>query len=226
MPRHHGTRHATIAHPYLVPAFRAAMLRTSLTGTSATVTKSAAVQNGDLLIASIAVRSLGAEVITAPTGWTEIQQTLYNSSGSEFITYWKIAASEGASWVWTWTNSGVYAGFVVAYANIDLVRPLITVTSNPNQASSASSVATTLTPDTRGALVVTVHGTQNNRSISAAPTGMTARADATGGPATGLTELVPVQPLATGNKTVTLSSADVNGTQLLAFRPLRVGLPG
>jgi hypothetical protein len=222
MPRHHGTRHATIAHPYLVPAWRVTMTRTSLTGTSATVTKDASVQNGDLLIACIG--HANAEAITEPTGWTLIQTTEYGG-GQEFRTYYKIAATEGASWVWSWSSSVAYNAFVVAYSGIDPVRPLHTVTSNPLQSSSVNSVATGLTPDARGSLVVTIHVCVNNRTFTA-PTGMTERADVGSGPSSSLHELVPSEPIATGSKTATLSSANGSGAQMIAFRPRRVGLPG
>jgi hypothetical protein len=224
MPRHHGTRHANAEYLYMIPALRTTGLHGSANATSRTVTKPTAVQNGDLLVVNLALRG-NADAITAPSGWTVMQETQFNAGGGHFLTYYKIASNEGANWVWSWTNLADNNASIAAFSGIDPVRPFISSTTNPNIASSVNSTALTLTPDTRRALVVTAHANQNSRTYTP-PTGMLEATDVGSGPSSSLHYFFePKPPSAVGNQIATLSTADVNGAQMLAFRPRRIGIP-
>lgn len=74
------------------------------TGASAVVTKPSGTVNGDLLVA-YAVGTNARTNITAPAGWTNSYSLTVVAGSVEGAIYTKTAASEGASWTWTWAGS-------------------------------------------------------------------------------------------------------------------------
>lgn len=76
----------------------------TVVSTTTTVTKPTGTVDGDLLIVTLGTRT--DTVTGVPSGWTLID-SLDTNPGSNILmyTYWKIAASEGASWDWTWSGA-------------------------------------------------------------------------------------------------------------------------
>lgn len=105
-------------------------------GTSVTVSKPAGTADGDLLIAFISETGVGS--ITAPAGWTLIGSVASGSSVTQ-AAYYKIAASEGASWTWTLGASVRNWGWVGAYIGANTTDPIIDAVSN-NAFINASNV--------------------------------------------------------------------------------------
>ena len=72
--------------------------------TTTVVTKPTGTADGDLLIVTLGTRT--DTVSGVPSGWTLIDSVDTNPTSNILMyTYWKIAASEGASWEWTWSGS-------------------------------------------------------------------------------------------------------------------------
>lgn len=107
-----------------------------------TVNKPAGTTDGDLMVAVISFAA-NAGTITVPSGWTLAASTNSASNRRTFI-YTKTAASEGASYQWSWTNASTCEGGITSWYNVD--------TSTPYEAASvvnsASATGTTITvPD-------------------------------------------------------------------------------
>lgn len=82
-------------------AFRASATATNTNGTNGinvTVTKPTGTVNGDLMIA--VTHGYTSDTFTAPSGWNFLT-FVDDSTGLRSRAYWKIAASEGASYLWT-----------------------------------------------------------------------------------------------------------------------------
>ena len=77
--------------------------------TTITLTKPTGTVDGNLLIAMIGVHS--AVAITAPAGWSAL--TARDGTDSRYNMYYKIAASEGASWDWTVGAADQLVGAVI-----------------------------------------------------------------------------------------------------------------
>lgn len=98
-------------------AFRCAGSSNNATvaATALTVTKPSspsAVQDNDYIYCMVSIMSASA-TITPPAGWTTISGVQDSPAGSvRSVMYGKLAASEGASWVWTFSAS------VSGYANV------------------------------------------------------------------------------------------------------------
>lgn len=80
-----------------------------ITTAGITLNKPASTADGDLLLVSI--HMIADDITVVPSGWTLIRST----SGDAGIvkTYYKIAATEGASWTWTSSGTGAKAGIAV-----------------------------------------------------------------------------------------------------------------
>lgn len=77
--------------------------------TTITITKPTGTADGDLLVAAIGFESGSATVNSVPSGWN-VLQTLARGGNGTITTFYKIAASEGASWQWGLSDSAGVAG--------------------------------------------------------------------------------------------------------------------
>src|SRR3989475_689604 len=208
-----------------------------------TVNKPTGVVSGDLLIAAISVR---AAAPATPSGWTLIW-CQYSSSGSgsggstcpggtptvSLAVYRKVAgASEPASYSWTVANKA--EGIIAAYYNVDTSNP-INVENGASQTSSSTSLSTLA-----GCCTTTVANTMVVASFAdgagntgfgtgvpgGIPTDMSEENEGrSGGTPTssiahaGVFDGIQDAIGATGQKTVTLTSAGGGVTHLLALKP-------
>lgn len=151
---------------------------------SPTVSKPTGTVDNDLLIMWTATDT--AHVPTTPAGWTLIA-TLDQSTDTTVSAYYKIAASEGASYTFTNLFSTTEVGTIaiMAYSGVDTTTPLDGVT--PTTLASAAANGQTwpaITPATTAAMVVGIGGSDPSSSgraatPSASPTGQTERVDHT-----------------------------------------------
>lgn len=154
------------------PAYRSSTTAGAATAANITINKPAGVVDNDILIAVISKDATDA--ITAPAGWTLVQQDTQDTW--MLAIYWKRAASEGASWTWTfastWRDCGVsaWSGGVTVDTPLDPDTPAAIV-------RSASALAVTCTANTTKTTNTTEIATYTNFSSmdGAAPTGMTSR---------------------------------------------------
>lgn len=85
-------------------SFINAQSQTSTT-TSVTVTKPTNTSDGDFMIAFLTV---GSNITSAPSGWTLHSGFLHDNVNWSYV-YWKIAASEGASYQWQFGSATMVA---------------------------------------------------------------------------------------------------------------------
>ncbi len=174
----------------------------------------AAVSQGDVLIAQIALRSTGT--VNTPTGWTQISSV--SATIRQAIFYRVVDGTEGASQLFDGWASTRAAGIMLAYRNVDIGDP-VPVFSTANGNSGTLTVNALSAPTTNMRLVV-FYSTQGgtitpNASLtsrnSAATTGniMNINASDEEITATG----------STGTKNGTASSARFI-THMIALRPI------
>ena len=118
----------------------------------------AGVQNGDLLVALVGWLDSSANPSPGSPGglgggWTEIDRH-FSASGNEAILYYKIAASEPASWIATQnSNDSEMKALVAAYTGIRLTTPRDAHSKNSNGGTTAL-LGVAITPTANGELVV------------------------------------------------------------------------
>lgn len=186
--------------------------------TSYVVTKPTGTVDGDLMVA--AVLSFGTN--GAPAGWTQIRATTITSSFA-VTTFWKIAASEGASFTFTGGNPGT--AIVSTLAGTVGVTPVDVEAGQANASSTsvtAPGVTTTLADDL---LIWVGAGAITSGSVStiSPPSGFTTP---TNGSMAGSFRALTLSYLldqaaigATGNKVGTIGgSARANAGHLVAFK--------
>jgi hypothetical protein len=123
------------------------------------------VQN-DVMIAAITIRGGSGVTITAPNGWTSIQNT--NTAGNEIKTqsWYKVASgSEGSSYTWTWTGARAASGVVASYSGVDPNTPIDTSGSQANS-SATTHTAPSITPTNGSNYLVVIYGISNSYPIS------------------------------------------------------------
>lgn len=97
--------------------YRASSGNGNSSATSITVTKPTGTLDGDLLVVGIYTESPNG--ITPPAGWTLAVSHAHSGGNFSLFVFWKIASSEGASWVfshttgtnaWITSTCGAYSG--------------------------------------------------------------------------------------------------------------------
>ncbi len=200
-------------------AFRAGSTVNNTSSSSAVLNKPAGTADGDVLIVAIAYNT--GMTISPPAGWTH----LYGQSSAQaqkMDTYYKVAASEGASWTWTFTggpggNSGVVVGYSGCNATPVDTSAQGTDATNPTTSLIAPTVTPTKATDMLVCLVNSVSGASS--PTFTAPTGMTLRTNVTGASTyvIGTAELQLASSSATGTETFTVSQnvSGSNGVSVL-----------
>ncbi len=188
----------------------------------------AGTQEEDVMLASIAIAPSGATV-TAPAGWTEVQNT--PGTGSRLVTYRRTAgASEPASYSWTLggsVTSGV-AGGIATYSGVDPLDPIHLSSANTTVSGTSHTVTgvTTTIPNT---MVVTAHSIASSVAWTP-PAGMTERVDAAAftapnaaGVALEMSDAAQAAAGATGDRTATVgSNADTGVAHIVVLRSSEV----
>lgn len=106
-------------------AFRAGSGTDGGTATSITLNKPTGTTDGDALVAVVYLEIGTSDPPTGmsdPSGWSRLASGIANSSFWMGV-YGKVAASEGASWTWSWTSSGYCSGHVAAFSGTDSSNP-------------------------------------------------------------------------------------------------------
>lgn len=187
---------------------------------------------GDVMIAAIATTP-DTVPITAPAGWTLIQEVVQTvGTGSRIATYYRVAtAGEPASYTWALSGGhGGAAGGIVSYSGVDPLNP-IDVSAGAATPSAATHTAPSVTTTGGGDMLVTVHA-YASAAAWAPPAGMSERVDIASRAANAAGVSLEMNDLllglagATGARTATASgggSTDAGGTVAVALRPLNPG---
>jgi hypothetical protein len=125
----------------------------------------------DLLVA--AVSTDGRETITAPSGWSEVNQT--DTSGVTLAVFYHLAtANEPADYTFTWNDKEEAAGAILRYSGVDTRGPVdVSAIDTGKSKTPTAPDATTTVKDTR---IVRVFGAQDNDLPVGAPSGHELRA--------------------------------------------------
>lgn len=142
------------------PAFQPAATTANATTTSLTITKPTGVVQNDLLIATISTR--GNASVTAPTGWTLVQQQ-NNGTNQTLAVFYKVAVAAditAANYQFGVSVADSTAGAILRYTGADPRAPIDTfLFSNGTGTSPTAPDVTTTVPDTT---VVRIAGINDN----------------------------------------------------------------
>jgi hypothetical protein len=183
-------------------------------GTTLTINKPTGTVDGDVMVAFM--QDVPAAT-TAPAGWT-----LVGTANGAYLyqrLYYKVAASEGASYAWSWSGDGYAAGGIVRYSGVDTTT-VEDVAESTNTGASAAPRGLSITTATDGAMVILCVGWNNNGYTHTAPTGMTEVWEST---RVAFSDVIQATAGATGNKDATLSTSNDWGTIMWALRPASGG---
>lgn len=139
-----------------------------LTRTNSTVTKDSAIVDGDCIIVHLYVEP--AVTVTPPSGWTEITGSPVSGTNNDSHLYYKIAASEGASWTWTHASSFTGAN-VGAWIGADASNPIcpadgITTSKVAINNTGLTVAVPNFTITRTGSMVIGAATTQNGKSLT------------------------------------------------------------
>jgi hypothetical protein len=147
------------------------------TTTTLVVATPAGTTAGDLLLAAVTVRGGTSPTVTAPAGWALVRSDAISTTVAQYV-YRRLAGStEPATWTWTFSKSESAAGTVSAFAGVDPTNPIAASSGSPNATSSASIATVATTASRSTSLLVGLFGIARATTI-AAPTSMTAGAQA------------------------------------------------
>ena len=132
----------------------------------------AGVVNGDILIATIAVKGGSGTSITAPGGWNLILRT-DNSTNISIASYWRVASSEPGSYTWNLGATVGNLGQMEAWMQGNTSSP-INVSGGGNSGSSTAVQANSITTTTNGCQVL-FRGTIDSKSTWTDPGGFANR---------------------------------------------------
>jgi len=128
--------------------------QSSATGTSLVIAKPSGLASGNVEVATIAATSTAT--ITAPSGWTVIQNTTSASSTLRQISYYHVAgASEPSSYTWSYSPSRTAVGGISAYSGVDTTIPVDLSASASGSSGNATSASVTTTAASELVLVPT-----------------------------------------------------------------------
>lgn len=210
-----------------VIAFRAGASAGAPSGTlSLTINKPSGTVEGDVMIASIAVRPDTA-AITAPADWALVRRVdNANPNANSLAVYYKVAgASEPADYTWTFSTSTGSAGGIQSFLGADQGNP-ISVENGQNTASGLTHATPSVITTVNNTMLVTSHAFTSSATWTP-PGGMTEVFDVaseTVPAASGISIegncVIQAAAGATGAKTATASNdADVGNTHILALKP-------
>lgn len=141
------------------------------TDTQVVCNKPASTVDGDLLIAIYTVRNVGV-TMTAPAGWTLIRSNSLTSVQTG--TFWKIAASEPASYTFSRSPAGKQALGILRITGAHPFAP-IDLSSGGTGASSLAPRAPLVNTNYDDSLLVAAFGTSNGAATVTNPAGMSSQ---------------------------------------------------
>lgn len=215
-------------------------VRSVSTGTAAgststatyTVSAPAGVANGDLLVAVHTCDESGvAANLTAPTGWTLFfTQAAFQGSVGVLKVWWKVAASEPASYVFgVGSNGSATDGQCAIVAFTTGTYNSSTPLANSAVGGSATATTSMAAPSVTGvvdAQLLCAYVNNGGSVTFAPPSGMTERADfASAGSWTSLevASLALTSTAATGSRTATASASHPYVSASLLVQPVAAG---
>lgn len=156
-------------------AYRSEAHANTAGATSLVVNTPAGVLDDDLLIALLILE--GGTAPVTPAGWTALHPAHGGLSGVAFATYYKVAASEGASYTFNWTGSNPAAGMIAAYSGVDPDDPITSAALRPIVSAGSTLSTKANWAAFAGAVDLVIARAYNTSTTVIPPTGYTERAD-------------------------------------------------
>lgn len=151
----------------------------SVNGATLTVTKPSGTLDGHLLLVHIQ-HVTGSQAInpTPPdAGWNLISPGIQTNSSSSHWYYWKIAASEPATWDWTGLPANFQEAGIIVVSGADQTTPIHLTHLLQNTNIAGTTVALTLTTTVADCLLVAFAGQDQTATSSWTQASMTERYD-------------------------------------------------
>jgi hypothetical protein len=127
---------------------------------------------GDVLLGQITFSGGSSTSITAPSGWTLIDRQDNGTAVSQAIYYKVATSSEPASYTWTLSAAGRFAGGITAFRGADIANPIDAYGGQVNTSSttvSAPAVTTRYAND----MIVMLAGYNGSEKSFTGPSGFT-----------------------------------------------------
>ena len=153
---------------------------TNVTVTNLTVAKPSGVAQGDFMLANIAINDGSMPSVTAPTGWTQILRTDYDTNIS-IVSFWKVAgASEPTNYTWQLSPQTRAEGGITRYSGVDTSNPIDAAAGNFGHGNTATTSAITTTDSNEEVVALYaahVGGNNHDGAYFSTSTGMTEKYD-------------------------------------------------
>lgn len=189
----------------------AASYRSKSTGNATgtlVLSKPSGTVDGDVMVAVVRLGYPSETFSAVPSGWTQ----LYNSTvgGYRQGVWYKVAASEGASYSWTGSGGSYVAGYIATFTGNATSSPISNFTSATDSTLNTAAVTPSIVPSNSGlALAVFSQSTGNSANVaSSVDNSFTLRHDGTGSE-NYLATKAAVATVATGATTFTTASAQI-----------------
>ncbi len=176
-------------------------------GTTLTIAKPTGTATNDLLIAIVGVAA-AATTVTAPAGWTSIDQTACaGGAACRLAVFYRVAtAGEGATYSFTESATTAAAGTILRYTGVDTVSPINASGFADAAAAGTAAVAPSIETLRENTRVLRLFGANANDTSTWATA--TARANANrAGISVGAADATQTNGGLSGTETDTLSAA-------------------
>ena len=201
--------------------FRAASSTANSSGaaTSVTVSKPTGTIEGDVMIAALGWDANGS--ITAPSGWTLIRSTLFNTDNNVAAWYKVAGASEPANYTWSQPANDDFSVGIATYYNVNKSNPINVENAQTNSASS-NVVAPSVTTTVANTMLVFIGSIDHNNvgNTWTPPSGMNERVDQTNKwTSIEIADVVQASAGSSGTKTGVTTDSQANVGHLIALNP-------
>jgi hypothetical protein len=216
---------ASVTLADIVSGLSATGSSTNVTLTNLTVAKPSGVAQGDFMLANIAINDGSMPSVTAPSGWTQILRTDYDTNIS-IVSFWKVAgASEPSSYTWQLSPQTRAEGGITRYTGVDTTNPIDAAAGNFGHGNTATTSAITTTGANEEVVALYaahVGGNNHDGAYFSTSTGMTEKYDdsfTTAGPSIAADDAVQVSAGTTGSKSTIITGPQKDwASQLIALR--------
>lgn len=165
-----------------MPTFRSTAETAQASGGTLTITKPAGTVDGDFLLAFIVHGDTSSGAITPPAGWTALFDDVALNDGTTLSMYRKIAASEGANYAFTVSDSAQETvGHITCWQDVDPTIPISDLVYT-KEANNPAGVVPTAWAAYANSVAITFMGAGN--AVDATPSGYTQREKTTQGAVT------------------------------------------
>lgn len=185
-------------------------------GADVVITKPTGTVDGDILVAVI---YHDTAITSVPSGWTLIHTTLNTANAS---SYWKRAASEGASYTWSHTSNYI-GGSMAAYSGcLESGDPIDAASENSGTSDTLTwtGITTTVANAMLVGLIMKVSDVGVTAATATSPLTNNERTDVQG---TALYDGIQASAGSSGDKTVSLGGWIAWVGHLIALKPATGG---